>query len=226
MMKARVPKGVALVLSLALVVPVLAAANPARAFQEAPPPEVINCVRPFAETTDDQLQVSRPPTAKVDAALRRITIELPPLPAGVTCYSVWREPSDTGPVALKWDARGLAPSVVTVEEALPPYSGEYCYYVVVGSTRGHSSTEAPRGCVTVPDSLAPSAPTLPPSDRTPLPPFLLGPTNPPSAPDAGTGIGRTGSSQAGDRVLALGVLSVIALAVAGVILVRSGRRPR
>jgi len=152
--------------------------------RQDPPPEVFHCIRPAPDTTldfvmDGELAVS------LDADRRQIVVSLPQPSATVTCYSLWREPAASGPVTMEWNAAGQRlPASVT--EPLPEYAGTYCYYLVVGDTRGHSATDGERTCVEVPASLAPTPPPTPTPGATPEP-YELGPFSGPFAPDAGTG---------------------------------------
>lgn len=113
-----------------------------------PPPEVLHCVRPSAETVRQELAVSR--------------------------LMVWRNPASVNPISLLWDERELTVPGEIVDTLRFEHAGEYCYYVVFGNREGNSGP-SPRTCVEVPETIAP--PAAPTPTVANIPPFVTGPPN-------------------------------------------------
>jgi hypothetical protein len=165
-----------------------------------PPPEAINCVRPDSQKIDPSLKIADGFSAAVDDALKTAVLTIPAPPPGITCFSIFRDPSGSNPISFAWD---------TLEVTVPPRisdevpflsSGQHCYYLYFGSPAG--ITAPSESCLEIPTTFAPEAPPQPPQDFKP-PPAAVEP------PSAGTGLqDRSGSyrlSFAG-ALLAAGVL--------------------
>lgn len=70
-----------------------------------PPPEAVNCARPWPQRQSDGPPPPLTPSLRLNEHPASISIELPDLPTSATCYTLMRFPADDNPVAFAWDWR-------------------------------------------------------------------------------------------------------------------------
>jgi hypothetical protein len=204
-----------------------------------PPPEVINCARPFAEKRIPSLDSNEKLNVTLDLATGAVTVEVFNLPNGVTCYAIGREPSGTWPAKQGWSEQEITVVEPFVDLVPKSSAGRYCYRVLFGNSQGHSGQSEPV-CIDMPSTIAPTPTATPTMGPTPIPPQspgLPGPAVPsptlhsepsetrvsatPIAPGVGNGqVANAGSSQ-GNCFAGVAMLVAAMVAFAGLAL---GRR--
>lgn len=184
-----------------------------------PPPQAINCVRPFAERTNTALNPAGPLEVELRLDERVVVLTLPTPPSGITCYAIYREPVSiyhANPLAFDWDEIEVPVPANFRDSATFGVPGENCYKLFYGSPAGLS--EPVVACIDVPDSIVPPTPTQPNFPTPPAPGYydVL-------PPEVGTGAA-TESVSSNDAAWLLGIL--LALAGGGLAAVARLRRPQ
>lgn len=183
-----------------------------------PPPQAINCVRPFPDRVNPILNPEAELSATISDDGSEVTLHMPAPPDGVTCFAVYRHPTSIyhpAPLAFAWDEEEVVVPQELIDRATFGEPGENCYHLYYGSPAGLSDTII--ACVEVPDSVVPPTPT-PPNFPTPPSPHGYPDILP---PEAGTG-DTTGSVTPSRNVWLLG--AGLALTGAGLAVIARRRR--
>lgn len=143
------------------------------------PPEARNCSIPTADNQTTELTAPSAFIVTLDEQRGLAVLTIGTVSPNATCYSVFKSPSPTNPIAFAWDEEAVTvPSQLTDRSGFVA-EGRTCYQLYVGNAAGHSPPV--ERCIDIPASLVP---TPEPTPNAPTP----------EAPGVGTGLVTSTSS--------------------------------